>query len=266
MEAALRLGIFLAAFVALALLERLRPRRERTQPAASRWRTNLGLLLVDVAAQRLTLGAVAVAAALLAQERGLGLLTLVAWPAWLEGLIAFVLLDAAVWLQHLVTHKVPLLWRLHQVHHADLDVDLSTGVRFHPLEILLSALWKAVMVLALGAGIWAVILFEAVLNAASIFTHANLGLPERLDRGLRWVVCTPDMHRIHHSIDRAETDSNYGFCLSIWDRLFATLRHDPARGQLGLELGLARHRDPARLGLLALLRLPFGREPPQPGR
>ena len=265
MEATLRLGIFLGVFVVLAVLELVLPRRPKTEPVGRRWRTNLGLLVVDVLAQRLTVGAAAFAAAIWAEQRGTGLFHHLAWPGWLEGCLAFLVLDAAIWLQHLVTHKVPLLWRLHQVHHADLDVDLTTGVRFHPVEIVLSALWKAVLVVALGAGPWAVILFEAALNASSVFTHANLGLPERLDRALRWVVCTPDMHRIHHSTDRAETDSNYGFCLSVWDRLFKTMRRDPAKGQLGVELGLACYRDARALGLGSLLVMPFSSARPPTG-
>jgi sterol desaturase/sphingolipid hydroxylase (fatty acid hydroxylase superfamily) len=173
--------------------------------------------------------------------------------------VGFLVLDAAIWLQHVVTHKVPVLWRLHQVHHADLDVDLTTGIRFHPIEIVLSALYKAAIVLALGIDPWTVLLFEAVLNASAVLTHANVALPERLDRVLRWIVCTPDMHRVHHSTERAETDSNYGFFLSVWDRLFGTMRHAPAKGQLGVELGLPPYRDPDRLGLGSLLVMPFRR-------
>ena len=147
----------------------------------------------------------------------------------------------------------------HQVHHADLDVDLTTGIRFHPIEIMLSLLYKAAIVLALGIDPWTVLLFEAVLNASAVFTHGNVALPERLDVILRWVVCTPDMHRVHHSTERAETDSNYGFFLSVWDRLCRTMRHAPAKGQLGVELGLPRYRDPGELGLGALLVMPFRR-------
>ena len=172
------------------------------------------------------------------------------------------MLDAAIWLQHVITHKVPLLWRLHQVHHADLDVDLTTGIRFHPIEIVLSLLYKAAIVLALGIDPWVVVLFEAVLNASAVFTHGNVALPERLDSALRWLVCTPDMHRVHHSTERAETDSNYGFFLSVWDRLFRTMRQAPAKGQLGVELGLPPYRDPGRLGLGSLLVMPFTRRDP----
>jgi sterol desaturase/sphingolipid hydroxylase (fatty acid hydroxylase superfamily) len=262
MEASSRLGIFVGVFALTAVLELVVPRRPRTQPVGRRWLTNLGILLVDVVAQRLTVGAAAFATALWAEQRGVGLFHLLAWPGWLEGVLGFLVLDAAVWLQHVVTHKVPILWRLHQVHHADLDVDLTTGIRFHPIEILLSLLYKAAIVLALGIDPWIVVLFEAVLNASAVFTHGNVALPERLDTVLRWLVCTPDMHRIHHSTERAETDSNYGFFLSVWDRLFRTMRHAPAKGQLGVELGLPPYRDPSRLGLGALLAMPFTRRVP----
>jgi sterol desaturase/sphingolipid hydroxylase (fatty acid hydroxylase superfamily) len=257
MEAALRLLVFVLVFALTAVLELVLPRRPKTEPVGRRWRINLGILLVDVVAQRLTVGALAVAAALWAEAEGFGLFQLVGWPFWLEAVLGFVALDFAVWLQHVVTHKVPTLWRLHQVHHADLDVDLTTGIRFHPVEIVLSAVYKAALAAVLGIDPWAVILFEAVLNASAVLTHANVGLPERVDTVLRWVVCTPDMHRVHHSIVRAETDSNYGFCLSVWDRLFGTMRHAPAAGQLGAVLGLLQHRDPARLGLGGLLLMPF---------
>jgi sterol desaturase/sphingolipid hydroxylase (fatty acid hydroxylase superfamily) len=259
MEAALRFGIFVGIFAAVAVLEFLLPRRPKDQPVAGRWAANLGLLLVDVAAQRSTVGAAAFAAALWAELQGVGLFHLLALPGWLAGLLGFVLLDLALWFQHLVTHKVPLLWRLHQVHHADLDVDLTTGIRFHPVEIVLSSLYKAALVALLGIGPWTVLLFEAVLNGAALFTHGNVALPEPLDTALRWLVCTPDMHRVHHSTERAETDSNYGFFLSVWDRLFRTMRQAPAKGQLGVELGLPPWRDPGRLGLGALLAMPFRR-------
>jgi sterol desaturase/sphingolipid hydroxylase (fatty acid hydroxylase superfamily) len=260
LEAAIRFGVFVAIFLAIAGLELLLPRRPRVHARGRRWLINLGLLTVDVVAQRLTVGAAAVAAALWAEANGVGLLHRLAWPGWIEGLLAFALLDLTIWGQHVATHKIPLLWRLHQVHHADLDVDLTTGIRFHPVEIVLSALLKAGVVLLLGASVWSVILFEAALNASAVFTHANLRLPEVLDRRLRRVICTPDMHRIHHSTDRSETDSNYGFCLSIWDRVFGTFRWAPARGQMGVELGLPAERDPARLGLGSLLAMPFRQE------
>ena len=179
------------------------------------------------------------------------------WPSWIEGLLAFLMLDFAIYLQHVMSHALPLFWRLHQVHHADLDVDLTTGIRFHPVEIIISSIYKAAVVAALGIDPWIVILFEAVLNASAVYTHGNVRLPHRLDASLRWAFCTPDMHRIHHSTIPQETNSNFGFFLSVWDRACGTMRQSPAKGQLGVELGLSGYRDPARLGLLAVLLLPF---------
>src|SRR4051794_1748359 len=264
MEAALRFGIFVGIFAAVAVLELVLPRRPKDQPLGARWAANFGLLLVDVAAQRLTVGAAAFAAALWSERQGVGLFHLLSLPGWLAGPLGIVLLDLALWFQHLVTHKVPLLWRLHQVHHADLDVDLTTGIRFHPIEIVLSSLYKAALVVLLGIDPWTVLLFEAVLNGAAMFTHGNVALPLRLDTALRWLLCTPDMHRVHHSTERVESDSNYGFFLSVWDRLFRTMRHAPAKGQLGVELGLPPWRDPGRLGLGALLVMPFRRPAASP--
>lgn len=257
MEALARFSMFVAVLVTCGLLEYVLPKRPKLAGAGRRWMINLGILALDVIVQRLTVGAVAVAAALWAEERGLGVFHVLAAPGWVAGIVAFLALDLAIWGQHVVTHKVPALWRLHRVHHADLDVDLTTGVRFHPVEIVLSALLKAAIVIGLGAPAMAVLVFEVVLNASSIFTHANIGLPVRVDRGLRWVVCTPDMHRVHHSIERVETDSNYGFFLSIWDRLFSTMRAAPASGHAGVVLGLAHERDARRLGLGRLLLMPF---------
>jgi sterol desaturase/sphingolipid hydroxylase (fatty acid hydroxylase superfamily) len=256
-EAAIRLAIFAAFFAAVALAESLAPRRIPTQRRAARWRTNLGILLIDVAVQRLTIGAAAYGAAVWAQATGFGLFNRLDWPPLLEGAIAFLALDFAVYLQHVASHVWPWLWRLHQVHHADLDVDLTTGIRFHPGEILLSLVYKAAVVAVLGADPWAVLAFEAVLNASAIYTHGNVRLPERLDSALRLLVCTPDMHRIHHSTIREETDSNYGFFLSVWDRLCRTMRRVPAAGHESMRIGLDEHRDPGRLRLRDLILMPL---------
>lgn len=258
-EAAVRFGIFGAVFAAVAVAELLLPRRPKHESWRTRWAANLSILFLDVLVQRATVGAVALAAALYAQANGFGLFHWLGLPLWLNGLLGFLLLDLAIYAQHVVTHRVPLLWRLHQVHHADEDVDLTTGLRFHPVEIVLSAIYKAVVVLALGIDPWAVLLFEAVLNASAVYTHGNLALPETLDRVLRRVFCTPDMHRVHHSVIREETDSNYGFFLSIWDRLFGTYRQEPLRGQMGVELGLLEVGGPATRNLLQMLLLPFRR-------
>ncbi len=259
-EGALRISVFLAVFVILAVFELAHPRRERSQPRLSRWRTNLGILLIDVIAQRLLVGALAFGAALYGQTHGWGLFNALKWPVPVEAALGFLKLDLAIWAQHVASHRWPMLWRLHQVHHADLDVDLTTGIRFHPGEIVLSAVFKAGVVLALGIGPWTVVAFEAVLNASSLYTHANIALPRRIDGALRWVFCTPDMHRIHHSADRAEADTNYGFFLSVWDRLFGTMRADPAHGHGRMILGLAHHQEARGMRIGALLSMPFMRD------
>lgn len=260
-EVVWRLGAFLAVFAVMALLERARPKRPLVLPRLMRWRTNLAIVVIDSLAVRLMaalpaiLGAVsvplvAVAAAVLAGEWGWGLLNNVSWPGWVEVIIALVVLDFAIWFQHLASHKVPLLWRLHRVHHADRDIDVTTALRFHPVEIALSMLYKVAWVLVLGPSALAVILFEIILSGCAMFNHANLDLPAWLDRALRTLVVTPDMHRVHHSVRRAEHDSNYGFNLSIWDRLFRTYTAQPAEGHQGMVIGLTPYQTegPARLG------------------
>jgi len=260
MEAAFRIVVFVAVFAAVALVEATFPKRPPTQARWRRWGINLGMVVLDVAVQRLTLGALAFAAALYAQERGWGLFNALDLPWWLEAAVAFLALDFAVYVQHVLSHALPVLWRLHRVHHADLDIDLTTGLRFHPVEILLSLLYKAAVVVALGADPWVVVAFEAVLNGSAVFTHANIRLPARLDAALRLGIVTPDMHRVHHSIERRETDSNFGFFLSLWDRLCGTYHAGPpTRGHERALLGLPGFRDPGRLGLPALLLLPFQR-------
>jgi sterol desaturase/sphingolipid hydroxylase (fatty acid hydroxylase superfamily) len=262
-EPVLRLGSFIAIFAVLAALELMHPRLERPEMLAAlktrRWLTNVGLLVVSSISLRVIFPAAAVGAALWAETQGFGLFPLLGMPSWLAGILAIVVLDFAVWLEHVVSHKWPLLWRIHRVHHADPGFDLTTALRFHPIEIILSMFWKALVIVALGAPAWAVLIFEIVLNGAAMFNHANLSLPPRFERWVRLLIVTPDMHRIHHSTDRRETDSNYGFNLSIWDRLFRTYTPEPARGQDGIEIGLSEYRDgsPVRFGWSFLL--PFGR-------
>ena len=256
MEAAIRLGVFLGLFLIAALLEAAFPKRPPTVAKGRRWAVNLGLVALDAAVQRLTVGALAVTTALWAQAQGVGLFNALDLPWWVEAVAAFLALDFAIYLQHVLSHRLPLLWRLHKVHHADLDIDVTSGLRFHPMEILLSLGWKAAVVAALGADAWVVVAFEAVLNGSAIFTHGNIRMPERLDTAWRWMVCTPDMHRVHHSIQRAEADTNYGFFLSAWDRLCGTYHAaPPAAGHENAPLGLSEHRD--QLGLLPLLAMPF---------
>ena len=240
-EPVIRLSVFAAVLVAMALLEHAFPRRPQ-RLAWRRWPSNLGLVALSSVLLRLVAPAGAVGVAVWAEGRGIGLFPALGLPGWMAGAASVVLLDLLVYLQHRVFHAVPLLWRLHRVHHADPELDASSGLRFHPVEILLSLGIKAVAVVALGAPPEAVLVFEVLLNATSLFNHANLALPAWLDRPLRLVLVTPDMHRVHHSEVRAEMDSDFGFCLSCWDRGFGTYVAEPARGQLGMVIGVQGYR------------------------
>ena len=260
-EATLRLSVFLGIFAVLALLELAVPRRKARHTKLRRWLTNLSIAGIDTVVVRLmTLLAVplaAVAAAAWAQANGWGLLNWLDVPGWIALPLAIVILDLAIWGQHVASHKIPVLWRLHKVHHTDVEFDVTTAVRFHPIEIALSMLWKIVVVLALGASPWAVVLFEVILNGCAMFNHANITLPQWLDRAVRLVLVTPDMHRVHHSVYRSEHDMNYGFNLSIWDRLFGTYKAQPHDGHVDMVIGQKSHlnEDPTKLGWS--LRLPF---------
>jgi sterol desaturase/sphingolipid hydroxylase (fatty acid hydroxylase superfamily) len=256
-ELALRSAAFVAVFASLALGEALAPRRALRVERRRRWSANLGLAALNTLGLRLLAPASAVGAAALAAERGWGLLAGLALPAWAALPLSVLLLDLAVYLQHLVLHAAPTLWRLHLVHHADLDFDVTTGLRFHPFEIGLSLLYKVCVVAALGPPVLGVLLFEALLNATSMFSHANLRLPERLDRILRTVLVTPDMHRVHHSVRSDETNRNFGFCLSWWDRLFGTYRAQPRIGHGELAIGLAPFQNGPAQTLGWLLALPL---------
>jgi sterol desaturase/sphingolipid hydroxylase (fatty acid hydroxylase superfamily) len=253
MEALVRLGTFLGVLTAMLLWEWGHPRRVLTRPRRERWMTNLGLTILNTALVRVTVGGAAYAAAVFAADQGVGLLHWQPLPPWAAAAVTLLVLDFAIYLQHVLFHAVPLLWRLHRVHHADLDFDATTGLRFHPLEILLSLGYKAAVVVLLGAVPWAVIAFEVLLNAASVFNHGNVALPERFDRWLRRVIVTPDMHRVHHSMRVVETNSNFGFAVSWWDRLCGTYRAQPALGHVGMEIGLSEYRLPLHLGQLCLL-------------
>ena len=257
LEPQFRLGAFLGVFVLVALWEAVAPRRRLRVSKAVRWTSNIGIVVVDTALVRLVFPAAAVGIAAEVGSLGWGLFNALAWPFWVEVLLAVVLLDLVLYWQHVVFHAVPGLWRLHMVHHADLDIDLTTGVRFHPFEILLSMVIKVVAIGALGAAPVAVILFEIVLSATSIFNHGNVVLPSGLDRLLRLVVVTPDMHRVHHSAVARETNSNFGFNLPWWDRLFGTYRAQPAAGHEGMTIGLDQFRDPRLQWLWHMLALPF---------
>lgn len=260
-EIFIRVAVFFGVLAVLAALERLAPRRALAQPRSRRWFTNLALVVIDtltVRALAFALPILAVAAAVDAGELGLGLFNRLQWPIWVELLLAVLIFDLAIWLQHLITHKVPLLWRFHRVHHADRDFDVTTALRFHPVEIAASALLKVGLVYLIGPSALAVIVFEVLLNATAMFNHANLRLPLGLDRVVRLVLVTPDMHRVHHSVHRHEHDSNYGFSLSIWDRIFHTYVPQPAAGHDDMTLGLEWQDDrPMKLGWA--LWLPFRR-------
>jgi sterol desaturase/sphingolipid hydroxylase (fatty acid hydroxylase superfamily) len=248
-EAILRLGVFFGIFVAMALWEWGLPKRALAISRARRWTTNWAISILDAVMVKLLFGAAAVGAALDALAGGWGLFNWLEWPGWLEFVLAFLMLDFAIWLQHLLSHKIPVLWRLHRVHHADRDMDVTTAIRFHPIEIALSMCLKIGLVHALGASIMVVIIFEVVLNGASMFNHGNVRMPGAVERALRWLIVTPDMHRVHHSIDQTEHDANYGFNLSVWDRVFATYVAQPANGHDGMTVGLPQCQDdqPARL-------------------
>ncbi len=256
-EPLIRLAAFAGIFALMAGWEVLRARRRLSVGKARRWATNWGIVILDTLIVRLLFPAAAVGAALDAQAQGWGLLNAAGAPWWVAVAVSVLVLDLAIWAQHLVFHKVPVLWRLHRVHHADRDVDVTTAIRFHPGEIALSMLLKIGLVYALGAPAPAVILFEVILNGCAMFNHANIRIPERWDRALRWVLITPDMHRIHHSVIRRETDSNYGFSVSWWDRLFGTYSADPEGGHEAMRLGLADHQDDRPSGLGWSLAFPF---------
>lgn len=241
-EPTLRISAFLGILVAMALWEVAAPRRRRAFPRVIRWTNNIALVVLDTVIIRLTFPILAVGLAVMAEERGWGLFNVIDAPAWIAMLASMMLLDLAIYLQHVLFHAVPGLWRLHRMHHADLDFDATTGLRFHPLEIMISMGIKLAVVAALGPPAVAVLLFEVILNATALFNHANIDLPRWLDRWLRLIVVTPDMHRVHHSVDPRETNSNFGFNLPWWDRLLGTYVPQPAKGHVGMEIGIEQFR------------------------
>lgn len=261
-ELLIRLSVFLGLFVLFAGLEALNPRRARIFPRRARWGTNLVLTVLNTVALRafaVVMPFVAIGAALDAGRMGWGVLNQISLPVWAELLLAVLTLDFAIWLQHFVTHKVPLFWRFHRMHHSDRDMDVTTALRFHPVEILASMGLKIALVYLIGPQAVAVLIFEVILNGTSLFNHANLRLPGWLDRLVRLVLVTPDMHRVHHSVLRAEHDSNYGFALSVWDRIFGTYVAQPQSGHGAMVVGLQwQDEKPARLGWA--LWLPFRRD------
>jgi sterol desaturase/sphingolipid hydroxylase (fatty acid hydroxylase superfamily) len=256
-EPYIRLGAFGGVFLAMAIWEVVGPRRQQTIARPVRWPSNLGIVVLDTLLVRLIFPTTAVGFALIVDARGWGLFHLVALPTWVIIVASVVLLDLAIYLQHVLFHAVPALWRLHRMHHADLAFDVTTGLRFHPIEILLSMLLKLAVIAALGTPAVAVLIFEVLLNATSMFNHGNVRIADKLDAILRWVVVTPDMHRVHHSIQSMETNSNFGFNLSWWDRLFGTYRPQPSAGQEAMTIGIEQFRDPRELRLDRMLIQPF---------
>jgi len=253
----IRISAFVGIFAVMALWEMLAPRRQWQMAKGKRWVINLAMVGFNSFFPRAIFASGPFGAAILAEQREVGLLQQINGPWWAKVMIAVVLLDLVVYVQHVLMHAVPLLWRLHMVHHSDMDFDVTTGVRFHPIEIALSMVIKIGAVILIGAAPIAVLIFEVLLNATSMFNHSNVSIPTNVDRVLRWIIVTPDMHRIHHSIIPRETNRNFGFNLPWWDRVLGTYLKDPSKGHEHMTIGLEQYRDPARLTWLRLVVLPF---------
>jgi sterol desaturase/sphingolipid hydroxylase (fatty acid hydroxylase superfamily) len=256
-EATIRLAFFLGVFLIVGLAEHRWPRRTLSVPKGQRWLCNGAIVVLDSLVVRLTLPFMPTGVAEMASLNGWGLLNIPAMPLWLKIILVILALDLTIYLQHRAFHRIPLFWRFHRMHHTDLDIDVSSGNRFHPLEILFSLMIKMGVVAVLGAPVIAVVIFEVLLNATSLFNHGNLRIPADIDRWLRLILVTPDMHRVHHSTIQLETDSNFSFNLPWWDRLLGTYRNQPREGHNGMTIGLKEFRDAGRLGVGYLLMLPF---------
>jgi sterol desaturase/sphingolipid hydroxylase (fatty acid hydroxylase superfamily) len=256
-EVPVRLGVLFGIFAAMAVWELAAPRRALRERKPVRWTNNLALTVVNSILVRVILPVAAIGVAGFAAEHRMGVLNVFALPYAWALVLSVLVLDVAIYLQHLMFHAVPLLWRLHRVHHADLDIDVTTGARFHPIEIVLSMLIKFAVILVLGPPALAVLIFEILLNATSMFNHGNVRLPTRMDRFLRWLVVTPDMHRVHHSIDPRETNSNFGFNVPCWDHLFGTYRAQPQAGHEAMTTGIEQFRAPREQWLDRMLLQPF---------
>jgi len=233
------------------------PRRQQKTSRIKRWPINIGLAVFNMLIMRFTVGGIAYLSAVNAVEQSWGLLNQFPIPNGVSIVVTILLLDLAIYCQHVISHKWKLLWRLHQIHHTDIEIDASTAVRFHPLEIIISMVYKVAVIYIIGANPLAVIAFEIMLNATATFNHSNINLPLKVDKILRWVLITPDVHRIHHSTVRSETDSNYGFSISLWDRMFKTYTAEPEETQTTLDIGLPEYRDQQELGFFQLLLIPF---------
>lgn len=256
-EATIRMTFFVGIFVIVALIELAVPRRPLTTSKAGRWFANIGIVIINTVVLRVLVPAGAVGISVWIGRQGWGVFNYMNWPIWIEVILSVILLDFVIYLQHLMFHAVPLLWRFHMMHHADLDYDLTTGTRFHPIEIIISLGIKATAISVLGAPAVGVIIFEILLNGTAMFNHGNFYIPLGIDRILRLMVVTPDMHRVHHSVFPSETNSNFGFNLPWWDRLMGTYRAQPTKGHDGMTIGLNQFRDPARLTLPRIIALPF---------
>ena len=256
-EQIIRLSFFFGVLACVGVWEVVAPRRALTDSKRRRWFANLSLVVIDTAVVRFFLPIVPVGMAYLARERGWGMLNIVTLPDWLTIVLAVAALDFVIYLQHVLFHFLPIFWRFHRMHHTDLDIDVTTGIRFHPIEIIVSIGIKLIAAALIGPPATAVVIFEVVLNATSQFNHGNIRIPAGADRFLRLLVVTPDMHRVHHSVIPRETNSNFGFNLPWWDRLCGTYRPQPELGHTGMSIGLREFRDPAMLNLPRLLVQPF---------
>jgi sterol desaturase/sphingolipid hydroxylase (fatty acid hydroxylase superfamily) len=258
-EVVLRLASFAGLLCLMAICEALLPKKTRSMKRNKRWLTNLGLVFIDSFVLRLLTPILAAGVAMWAQSKQIGILNWLQLPLWFEYMLAFLLLDLFIYVQHVMSHKVPMLWAFHKVHHADRDIDVTTGLRFHPVEIVFSMLYKLICVVLLGPAATVVILFEIVLNGAALFNHANVALPVSMDKRLRKVIVTPDFHRVHHSVENKETDSNYGFFLSVWDKLFHTYIAQPKHSHDGMTIGLKEYQSEHPKRLMWCLTLPWNK-------
>lgn len=258
-EGSVRLGAFASILILMMCAEALFPRKERVLGRGHRWTSNLLLIVIDSLFVRLLFPIVAVGVAAIAAQNGWGLFNILDLPIWLAVILSVIILDMLIYWQHVAFHHVPVLWAMHKVHHADRDIDVTTGLRFHPIEIGISLAYKLVLVLLLGAPVIAVVIFEIILNGCAMFNHSNVKLPLKLDRILRRFIVTPDMHRVHHSTIMSETNSNYGFNLSIWDRIFGSYIAQPEQGHDGMVIGLDEYQHAGPASLTWSLLLPLGK-------
>ena len=259
-EIGLRIGFFFGVLIIIALWECLRPKLKLRISRNIRWFRNLSLIVLNSIAARLILPFTAASIAIYAEKNQIGLLNFLSIPLWLTVIVSIVLLDLIIYAQHLASHHFLIFWRLHKIHHIDQDIDVTTGVRFHPVEIIISTLIKCAVVMLLGIPFIAIVMFEIILNATSMFNHGNINLPEKFDEWLRLIIVTPDMHRIHHSIIPTETNSNFGFNLPWWDRLFGTYQSQPQKGHQKMEIGLSEYQDINKTNLLTLIIIPFNKK------